>query len=405
MGNFLTGIRVLAMEQILAGPFGSMLLGDLGAEIIKIEPPGGEISRHQAGPSYKGESNYYLAFNRNKKSIVLDLKTKSGKQAFYDLVKISDIVWDNHRAGAMKRLGADYDTLKKINPKIICCNITGWGMTGPYKDYTSYDLMAQAVAGILSVTGEPGGPPIKPGPSIADIAGATFGTIGVLAALAARERTGEGQKIEINLLDGAMAMLCFHYTWYFISGENPIPVGSGHINTVPLGAYKAKDGWVALGPCWPRITRVIGQEWMIDDPRFSTGDARLKNRTEVNQIVSDGFSKFSSADLIELLRAEDIACAPVNTLDKAAVDPQIVNNNMVITLPHPLGGEIKLVGQPIKAPDRIDEKKFTAPPTLGQHTDAVLSELLHYSGDKIKALKEEEVANTEKREERLHKKL
>ncbi|MDD5037905.1 MAG: CoA transferase [Dehalococcoidales bacterium] len=403
MGNLLSGIRVIALEQILAGPFGSMLLADFGAEVIKIEPPDGEIARRQTGPRYNGEPSYYLASNRNKKSIVLDLRTPSGKEALHDLVKISDVVWDNHRAGVMDRLEAGYDTLKKINPRIICCNITGYGTSGPFKDLPSYDGLAQAMSGILSLTGEEGGPPIKPGPSIADLSAGLFSALGVCAALVSRNSTGVGQRIEVSLLDAAVALLGFQFSSYFISGKLAKPVGSGHINTVPTGAYKARDGWIAIGASWPRITRVLNIEWMQNDPRFSTGDSRLLHRKEIDKIIGDEVIRFDVADLIELLRAEDISCSPVDTLDKVAVNPQIVHNNMILTLAHPLGGEIKLVGQPVKAPESIKENEFTAPPTLGQHTNEILTGLLHYSKEKIERLEKEGKEHYEETRKHLYK--
>ena len=405
MGGLLSGLRVLALEQILAGPLGSMLLGDLGAEVIKVEPPGGEASRAQAGPRYKGESSYYLAFNRNKKSIVIDLATQSGKEAFYDLVKISDVVWDNYRPRVMERLGLDYDSLKKINPKVICCSITGYGSSGPYKDLPSYDIIAQGLSGILSVTGEPGGPPIKPGPSIADISGAMYGALGVCAALVAREKTGAGQRVEISLLDAAVSLLAFHFTWYFTSGEVPGPVGSKHIQTSPFGAYKAKDAWITLGACWPRIARTLGVEWMIDDPRFATGDARLQHREEVDRIITEGLSKMNAEDWLEILHMDDIPAGPVYTIDKAAIDPQILHNKMILAMEHPLGGEIKATGQPVKSPGSIIEEEFAAPPTLGQHTHEVLTELLHYSDEKIKKIKEEEKEHANELAKHLRKRL
>ena len=208
MAGPLTGVRVLAMEQILAGPYGSMVLGDLGAEVIKIEPPTGErIRMANPPPSHKGEPAYFIAFNRNKKSIVLDLMTEAGLEAFYDLVKISDVVWDNNRAGVMERLRADYDTLRQINPRIISCSVTGYGRSGPYASWPSFDIIAQGMAGLLLQTGQPGGPPIKPAPALADISGALFGALGVISALFYRERTGQGQRVETNLLNGALALL------------------------------------------------------------------------------------------------------------------------------------------------------------------------------------------------------
>lgn len=405
MGGLLSGVRVLALENILAGPFGSMLLGDMGAEVIKVEPPDGEGSRGQAGPRYKGESSYYLAFNRNKKSIVLDLRTPSGKETFYDLVKVSDVVWDNYRPQVMERLGLGYESLKKINPKLICCSVTGYGCSGPYKDLPSYDIIAQGMSGILSVTGEPGGPPIKPGPSIADIGGAMYGALGVCAALVARQKTGVGQRIEVSLLDAAVSLLAFHFSWYFVSGEVPGPVGSKHIQTTPFGAYKAKDTWLTLGACWPRITKILGVEWMIDDPRFATGDTRLQHREEVDRIITEGLSKMNAEDWLEILHMDDIPSGPVYTIDKAAIDPQIVHNKMVLTMEHPLGGKVKLIGQPVKAPGIIREEEFTVPPTLGQHTREVLTELLHYSDEKIKKIKEEEKEHAEELAKHVRKRI
>jgi len=386
----LTGVRVLAMEQVLAGPYGSMILGDLGAEVIKIEPPTGEFIRvSNPPPHHKGESGYLLAFNRNKKSVVLDLMTKTGLEAFYDLVKISDVVWDNNRAGVMERLRADYDKLKNINPKIITCSVTGYGRTGPYANWPSFDIIAQGMAGLLLQTGQPGGPPIKPAPALADISGALFGTIGVIAALWHRERTGEGQRVETNLLDGAMALLSMHYAIYFLSGVVPPPIGAGHLQAMPFGAYKTKDGWITIGAGWPRMARTLGIEWTIDDPRFNTLDNRLKNRGELEAIITEALSKMDSETWVELLHADDFACGSVYNLDQAPQDPQIQHNNMILTLNHSLGGQIKLVGNPIKMAS-IDAGEYTAPPTMGQHTHQVLSEILGYSEEKIAKLKAEQ---------------
>lgn len=386
----LTGVRVLATEQILAGPYGSMILGDLGAEVIKIEPPAGEQIRvSNPPPSHKGEPGYFLAFNRNKKSIVLHLKTKTGLQAFYDLVKISDVIWDNNRAGVMERLKVDYDTLKQINPKIICCSVTGYGGSGPGAGRPSYDIIAQGMAGLLLQTGEPGGNPIKPAPALADISGALFGALGVIAALWHRERTGQGQRVETNLLDGAMALLSMHYALYFLNGVVPPPVGAGHLQAAPFGAYKTQDGWITIGASWPRIARTLGIEYIIDDPRFTTLEDRLKNRKELDAIITEALSRMSSETWLEILRRDDIACGPIYNLDQAPQDSQIQYNNMILTLNHSLGGKIKLVGNPIKMPS-IHTEEYTAPPTMGQHTHQVLAELLGYSHEEIEGLEAEQ---------------
>ena len=386
----LTGVRVLAAEQVLAGPYGSMILGDLGAEVIKIEPPNGEQIRvSNPPPFHKGEPGYFLAFNRNKKSIVLDLKTKTGLEAFYDLVRVSDVVWDNNRAGVMERLRGDYDTLKHINPKIICCSITGYGRAGPSANWPSYDIIAQGMAGLLLQTGEPGGNPIKPAPSLADIAGAFFGALGVIAALWHRERTGHGQRVETNLLDGAFALLSMHYAMYFLDGVVPPPVGAGHLQALPFGAYKTKDGWITIGASWPRIAKSLGIDWITEDPRFTTLEKRLKNRKDLEEIITEALSQMSSEAWLEILHGDDIAAGPVYNLDQAPEDPQVQYNNILLTLSHSLGGEIKLVGNPIKMPI-IHTDDYTAPPTMGQHTRQVLTELLGYSQERIDQLEDEQ---------------
>jgi crotonobetainyl-CoA:carnitine CoA-transferase CaiB-like acyl-CoA transferase len=386
----LSGVRVLALEQVLAGPYGSMVLGDLGAEVIKIEPPRGEgIRVSKPPPFHKGEPSYFLAFNRNKKSIVLDLMTETGRDAFYDLVRLSDVVWDNNRAGVMERLRADYDTLRHINPRIICCSVTGYGSSGPYAAEPSYDIIAQGMAGLLLQTGQPGGPPIKPAPALADISGALFGALGVVAALWHRERTGHGQRVETNLLDGAMALLSMHYAAYFLSGVVPPPIGAGHLQAIPFGAYRTKDGWITIGASWPRIASTLNIEWVLDDPRFTTLEDRLKNRKELEAVITEALSQMDSQTWLEILRADDIAAGPVYNLDQAPQDPQIQHNSMILTLDHSLGGKIKLVGNPIKMPS-IRTEEYTAPPTMGQHTHQVLTELLGYSPGKINKLEAEQ---------------
>jgi CoA:oxalate CoA-transferase len=399
----LNGIRVLALEQVLAGPYGSMVLGDLGAEVIKIEPPTGEKIRvSKPLPCHEGEPSYFLAFNRNKKSIVLDLTTATGREAFYDLVRISDVVWDNNRAGVMERLQADYASLKEINPKIICCSVTGYGSTGPYSAWPSYDIIAQGMAGILLQTGQPGGPPIKPAPSLADISGAIYGCVGVLAALFYREHTGEGQKVETNLLSGAMALLSMHYAAYFLNGVVPPPPGAGHLQAAPFGAYKTRDGWITIGICWPRITKILGMEWAAEDPRFTTLEDRLKNRPALDTLITDALSQMDSSTWLDILHSNDIAAGPVYNLDQAPHDPQIQHNNMILVLKHSLGGHVKLVNNPVKMP-AIHTEEYTAPPTLGQHTHQVLSDILGYSREKIEKLEMEQKKNFAEMQNRVRK--
>ncbi len=398
----LSGIRVLALERAIAGPYGSMVLGDLGAEVIKIEPPGiGDLSRIFAGPSHKGASFYYLAFNKNKKSLVLDLHTESGKEVFYDLVRISDIVWDNMAPGVMKGLEMDYDALKKINPAIICCSVTGYGQTGPYRHRPSFDVVAEAISGAMSITGEPGRPPVRYGAPIADEIGGLFGALGVVAALAQRERTGMGTVIDISLLDGQISTLAYHLLYYFLSGIVPGPQKSGHLSLIPYGAFKTREDYVVIGPCWPRICRVLGIEHIIDDPRFETFESRIEHREELEAIIAEAFLKERAEDWLEVLHLERIGAGPVNTLDQAAVDPQVVHRKMVVEMEHPLGGKIKHVGNPVKMPEI--EEEYTAPPTLGQHNNDILVGLLGCSEERARRLREEEERHAAELLKRLRK--
>ncbi|MEW6034415.1 MAG: CoA transferase [Chloroflexota bacterium] len=403
MNGPLSGIRVLALSHAQAGPYGSMLLADLGAEVIKVEPPPtGDMGRSFGGPSHQGESYYFLAYNRGKKSLVLDLGTELGKKAFYDLVRASDVVWDNYRPGVMRRLGADYETLKELNPRIICSSISGFGASGPYCDLPAYDIIAQGMSGIMSITGEPGRPPLRTGPAIADFTAGTMAALGVCAAIAGRERTGRGQRVEVSLLDSCLSLLSYHLSYYFCSGEVPGPTGSGHLSLIPYGAYQTSDGFITLGISWPRAARTLGLDWMIDDPRFSTREARWQNREEFERIFSERLRQASSEQWLALMRQDDIAAGPVNTLDKVAADPQVQHNRMVLNIKHPRGGEVRLVGNPVKMPGGIEEE-YPPPPTLGQHNDEVLRGLLGYSQEMVKALRRQEEAHAAELERHLHK--
>ncbi len=398
----LSGYRIVDLSRAIAGPYGSMILGDLGAEVIKVEAPGNDFHTNVPGPNIGGESFYYLAFNRNKKDVALDLGTKLGREAFYDLVKISDVVWDNFRAGVPERLGTDYESVKKINPRIISCSITGYGPTGPYSLRASNDIIALSLSGIMSITGEPGRPPVKPGVAITDLAAGAFAALGVCAALAHRERTGEGQKVDIALLDTCISLLAYELTYYLLSGIVPGPMGSGHLGLVPYGVYKCKDGYITIAPSWPRLARVIGAEWMINDPRFKTAADRVAHREEFVRILEEHLAQATASDWLELFYAEDIRCAPINNIAEAAALPQVAHRHMILSLNHSLGGELKLAGNPIKMPI-IDESEYIAPPTLGQHDMDILGGLLGYSDEKIKRLKEEEKEHQEELKLRLEK--
>ncbi|UCG65299.1 MAG: CoA transferase [Deltaproteobacteria bacterium] len=404
MGKPLSGVRVIDLSRATAGPYGTLLLADLGAEVIHIEPPEGDISRYVAGgPQYKGESFLYMSWHRNKKSVVLDLWTKSGREALYDLVKTSDIVWHNFRPGAMERLGADYDTLKEINPKIIYVSITGYGSTGPSKDRPAFDVAILAHTGVLSLTGEPGGTPVRPGPPLADMGGSIFAAIGALSAIFDRERTGKGRFIDVCLQDACISFLSDYFSLYFLSGVTPEPFEhSGHRFSVPYGVYKTKKSYIALGPCWPRIARAIGADWLPDDPRFKEDSDRDKNRAELNRILEEHLAQAEAEDWLEIFKVEDIPADLVKTIDQVAIDPQVLHRKMVLSLSHPLGGTVKLAGNPIKMEGLIEED-YTGPPTLDQHGHEILSELLGYTEEKIKKLKQEEKENTQERLKHVRK--
>lgn len=394
METALNGLRVLDLTRYLAGPYGCLLLSDLGAEVIKVEAPD---SRPKAPEvySYKGQDAYFLSTNRGKKSIIINLKKEKGKQVLYDLVKKSDVVVDNYRPGVMARLGIDYDTLSKINPRIICCSITGFGPDGPYSNRPAYDLAVQAMSGGMSLTGEPGGPPARAGIAIGDLSAGMLAIHGILAALYARESTGVGQKVETSLLEAHISLLVYEAAYYLLSGIVPGPVGSGHRSVTPYQAFKTKDDWIAIACSSDRETfalfRTLGRQDMLTDPRFNSAPARFDHQEELVTILTEIFLTKTIQEWSEILVKGDVPCSPINTLDKALSDPQVLHRDMVLTIDYTEGGQIRQVGNPIKMSGTPDEvrRKFRSPPTMGQHTDEILSRLLGYSKGNIEALRKE----------------
>jgi len=405
MNGPLQGIRVLALSQFIAGPFGSMAMGDMGAEIIKIEPPDPVANRTMPGPNHQGESFYHLAFNRNKKSVTLDLRTESGQRAFRELIGISDVFWSNLRPESVKNIMADWDSVSKINPRLVACYISGYGLTGDYRDRPAFDINGLALSGLMSVTGFPGGPPLRPGIPMGDFVTGMLGALGVCGALIQRQQTGKGQLVDVSLLDSCMATLAYEYTYFFCGGIVPHAMGNAHFSIHPYNAYNTKEGWLVVGPSWPRLARVLDMEWMIDDPRFATTEARLQNREEFERIVQAKFMEAPAADWLELMYAEDIAASPVNTLDKTVTDPQVQHRNMILKMEHSLGGNIKMVGNPIKMPGSIDDTRYTTPPTLGQHNEEILGGLLGYSPETIKELLKEGKLHSKELKNHLHKQM
>ncbi len=394
----LTGVRVLDVTIAHAGPFGAKLLGDLGAEVLKIEPPKyGEVTRRLApfaGDPALGMASYIVALSRNKKSVGLDLYTESGREAFRDLVKVSDVVYDNQRPEGMKRIGVDYDTVRKINPRIISCSIQGYGTSGPYLGRPSYDDIAQGISGMTSLCGEEGGNPIRSPVALADISAGMFSVIGIITALYEREHTGKGRRVEVNLLDACMSLMSTHYAIYGLTGKVPGRQGSKHPTSPMLGVFKTKDGYVTMGPSWPRIMRIIGREDAIDDPRFNTPAKRYENRMALERMIEEGLEKETTEVWQAIFEVEDIAGGPLNTMDKALADPQIVHNKAAITLEHPKYGKIQNTECPIKILDAI-EGEHTPPPLVGEHTEEVLKGIMGYSEDKIRRLNEEAEKHSE----------
>lgn len=393
METALAGVRVLDLTRALAGPYGSMILGDLGAEIIKIEAL--DARTDAIGPySYKGQDAYFMSVNRSKKSITLDVRTDRGREVLHDLVKISDVVLDNFRPGVLERLRIDYDTLKAVNPGIICCSITGFGPNGPYRNRPAYDVVIQAISGAMSITGEPGRPPVRSGIAIADQGAGMYAVHGILAALYARERTGVGAKVETSLLEAMIAQLAYEAGYYFVSGLVPGPVGSGHRTLALYQTFQTRDGYVAIAAInrFPALCKALGREDLTEDPRFK-GREIGEHRDELLAILQQEFITRKTDEWLKLLTEADIPCGPLNTLDKALSDPQVLATDMVVSINHAMGGQIKQTGNPVKISATPPEVRqdFLPPPTLGQHTDEVLSQLLGYSTEKIDRLRQEKV--------------
>lgn len=395
MAEILKGVRILDLSQYIAGPYGTLLLGDLGAEIIKIEnPEGGDLSRNIRHYTHKGESAYYLSFNRNKKSLTLNFRNPKATEIFYELVKVADVVYDNFRSGMLEKFKIDYDRLKKINPKIISCSVTGFGSDSPYKDRPALDLLIQAYSGVMSFTGEPGRPPVRLGIPMGDLSGSMFAVMAVLGALYYRQVTGQGQRLDISMVDGLLSLMTYRAQYYFLEGEIPQPVGSGHVSAVPIRAFMAKDGkYLTIDApqdkFFQNVCRVLGMEEAGKDPRFNSVGARLKNRDALFEILEKKFLEKNRDEWVDLLARGDVPVGPVNDVAQALSDPSVLARNMVVPVNHG-GEEIKMLGNPIKM-SAIGEEVFVGAPTLGQHTEEVLSKYLGYSKDQIENFKKEKV--------------
>ena len=389
----LSGIRILDLSTMLAGPFGSMMLADLGAEVIKIETAEGDGTRTFPPHFHKGDSLYYLSINRNKRSVVLDLKQPEGLAVFYELVKKSDVVWDNFRSGISKRLKVDYESLQQINPAIISCAISAFGEGNPHDgDQPIYDLCIQGMSGVLDMTGEPDRPPVKLGIPMADLSGGWYAVVGLLAALVERTRTGKGQKVDVAMLDSIASLHTYEAAYCLYSGSVPHRIGTNHRSLVPYQIFQTKDIYiaivVALDKFWGSLCKALGIPQYTNDDRFATIAARYEHRQDVVDLLSKILVQKTCAEWLVPLKASGVPCAPVNTLDKALKEPALLHRNMVVEIDH-YGEPVKVLGNPIKLSNNDDH--FTRPPKLGENTCEVLKEVLGYPDSRIEELASKKV--------------
>ncbi len=392
----LEGTRILELSQAMAGPFAMRTLADLGAEVIKIEQPRvGDMSRGMGPYFLGGESAYFLNLNRNKKGITLDLHTTQGREVFYRLVAVTDVVFDAFRPEVLPRLGLDFKSLKRANPTIIACSLSGFGQEGPYRSRPGFDGIVQAMGGGMSVTGQAGQPPVFMGFPVGDLVGGYVAALGIASALYARASTGRGTPIDVSLLDVQIALQGHLGQFYLVSGEVPKPIGSSHHTNLPVGAYQARDGRYLQVHCPSQefhqklmqllAAEVEGYQGLPSDSRFATQSDRIANREALDRVLSNAFRTRPRDEWLELFKHWDVPGGPVNNIAEALADPQVQLRNMVVEIDHPVAGRYKTAGNPIKMGF---QESFRPPPTLGQHTSEILSELLGYSCGDIQSLRE-----------------
>lgn len=391
MTSPLEGVRILDLSWVLAGPFATMILGDLGAEVIKVErPETGDLARGNS-PFVDGESFYFLSINRGKKSLTLDLQTPRGKEIFLELVKKVDVVVENFLPGTMERLGLGYEVVKKENPGVIYVSISGFGQTGPYAPYRALDIIIQAMGGMMSLTGEPDGQPLKPGAALGDIVTGLFSVIGILSALLERQKSGQGQMLDMSMLDCQVAILENAFARFFATGKVPRRMGARHPLFTPFQAFETKDSYVAVAMVggmrnqWVLFCAIAGLLDLIDDERYNTHELRSEHYQELEPILKAVMKTKTTAQWLEELSAVGIPCAPVNTIDQVASHPQVLAREMIVEVPHPRLGKVKVINSPIKlsrTPARVERTS----PDLGQDTQPLLAELLNLTQAEIDKL-------------------
>ncbi len=384
----LEGIKVLDLSRVLAGPYCTMMLADFGANIIKIEPPEvGDDSRH-FGPFVGKESAYFMSLNRNKRSITLNFKREEEIDLFREMVKQADVVVENYRPGTMEKFGIGYEDLKKINPKIIYAACSGFGHSGPYMLKPAYDIVVQAMGGIMSITGAADGEPTRVGASVGDVIAGMFTAYGVMLGLFHRERTGEGQKVDVGMLDCQVAILENAIARYVISGDVPKPLGNVHPSITPFASFTAKDGHVIVGAgndrLWEKLCTLLGCTDMITDERFNNNGNRTTNVKALMERLNTIFVTKKIDEWLELLEAAGLPCAPINTIDKVVNDPHIKSREMIVEVEHPVAGHLKMAGVPVKLSTTPGQVEFAAP-LLGQHTAEILEEMFGWDKAKTEA--------------------
>ena len=394
MAGPLKGIRVLDLTRILAGPYATMILRDLGAEVIKIEQPGVGDEARDFGPFKNDFSLYFMSVNRGKKSVTLNLKAPRGKELLLELVKGSDILVENFRPGTMEKLGLGYESLKAHHPSLLYAACSGFGQTGPYAMRGAYDMIIQGMGGIISITGEPDRPPVRVGTSIGDITSALFTAIGILSALRHRDQTGEGQLIDVGMLDCQVAILENAMVRYFSTGDIPRPLGRRHPAITPFEIFESADGYVVIAignnELWRKFCEHVNHPGLIDDERFHTNALRTENHESLFPILAEIMCRRTTNEWIEALEGIGVPCGPVNTVDKVANDPQVLAREMIAEVEHEVTGTVQIPGIPIKlseTPGQIDAPA----PNLGEHTSEVLTSLLGLEAAEVNQLKQDEV--------------
>ncbi len=378
----LDGVRVLDLTRALAGPYGTMMLGDYGADVVKIEIPGTGDDTRGWGPPYIGDqSAYFLSINRNKRSITLNLRNDKGRDVFMEMAKTADVIVENFTPGVTSRLGIDYDSVKPINPGIIYCSISGFGQTGPYREKPAYDQVMQGLGGIMSLTGEPDGSPVKMGIALTDIGAGMMGAFGILGALYHRESSGagEGQHIDVSMLDLQVAWLTYMGGYYFATGNNPKKVGAAHPTLVPYQAFMCQDGKyinIAVGSerLWQRFCAAMGREDLQEDPDYAENGDRVRNRSKLVPLLQKEFLKKPTAEWVAQIEAGGVPCGPINELSDVFADPQVLDRNMLLEVAHPTLGTVKQAGIPIKY-SRTEGDIRLPPPLLGEHTRELLTQI------------------------------